>query len=279
MLGTLTSLEAIIQNKPAYWALTAFKSYYYLVKIYWNTCENWGLLWGGVSVIKFKNKPEVWSHGKYLRRLTHIPLHVIIPIALYDPIARVTWVFAYFPSCSGFSDKIWFKLLTTLMSVARAYLWMILRVDNFVCSNCQDSYETKYYPVNCEKYQRNRSPPLNTGISSQQNNINISQDDNNFEYSDQCKNENSLQLASIFQQTNKNQIINQVQIPQPCTITCSTFQKLSKNMKSFVRIINEAQNDKYKNDTIETSNGVNTEIQIANTDVELVTPISNTIWK
>ncbi|CAL6061691.1 EXS_family protein [Hexamita inflata] len=170
MLGTLTSLEAIIQNKPAYWALTAFKSYYYLVKIYWNTCENWGLLWGGVSVIKFKNKPEVWSHGKYLRRLTHIPLHVIIPIALYDPIARVTWVIAYFPSCSGFSDKIWFKLLTTLMSVARAYLWMILRVDNFVCSNCQDSYETKYYPVNCEKYQRNE---LNFSLNAEIQDFNM----------------------------------------------------------------------------------------------------------
>ncbi|CAL6027484.1 EXS_family protein [Hexamita inflata] len=270
MLGTLTSLEAIIQNKPAYWVLTAFKSYYYLVKIYWNTGENWGLLWGGVSVIKFKNKPEVWSHGKYLRRPTKLPLHVIIPIALYDPIARVTWVIAYFPSCSGFSDKIWFKLLTTLMSVARAYLWMILRVDNFVCSNCQDSYETKYYPVNCKKYQRNRSP-LNTGIQSQQNN----QDNSNT-----CiKNVNSLQQHAMFQQINENQIINQVQIPQPYKITCQTFQKLSENMKSFVQINKEAKNKKHKNDTVETSNGVNTEIQIANTDVELVTPISNTIWK
>ncbi|CAL6061741.1 EXS_family protein [Hexamita inflata] len=156
IISTISGISALRPIEPAFWTFVGLKAFNYLVKTYWNTCENWALLWGGVSVIKFKNKPEKWSYGKYLRRPTHLPLHVIIPIALYDPIARGTWIFALIPSCQHFASQFWFKMLTLQMSVLRVYLWMILRLDNQQCSNCEDYSVTKFIPVVIDDYERDK---------------------------------------------------------------------------------------------------------------------------
>ncbi|CAL5998609.1 Hypothetical_protein [Hexamita inflata] len=140
------------------------------------------------------------------------------------------------------------------MSVARAYLWMILRVDNFVCSNCQDNYQTKYYPVNCEKYLRN---DLNFSLNAEKQDSNM--------------------LTSGFRRSNSQTQTIYCALKQ-CKMNHITKVEFSKRMKSFIQQIHEASND-----TVETQQSfglanIKTEAK-PDSDVELVTPISNSIWK
>ena len=112
LLASPIMLKEVKEHESAFIFVIVLKSISTLYFIYWDICEDWGLLWGGISVKKFKDKSERWAHGGFCKRPSNLKLFPLLCAILFDIIARGYWILIDIESLE-LEESFWFNCLIT----------------------------------------------------------------------------------------------------------------------------------------------------------------------
>ncbi|CAL6046457.1 EXS_family protein [Hexamita inflata] len=151
---TMNQISKIKNNTVAYWTIVGFRAADAIYKMYWDVFEDWGLITGGSSGIKYKYKPEQWAYGKYVRRPTQLSLWQILSYHVIDYFSVTIWIFTCFKSLNHITSQFWFSCVLQEMLVVRRVIWMIIRMDNQQITNVEQYVSTNYVPLALDDYDR-----------------------------------------------------------------------------------------------------------------------------
>ena len=93
-----------------------FKGIATIYTLYWDTCEDWGLLFGGISVKKFKENKGKWAHKRLCPRPSNIAIFPLLLSLLIELICRLYWIIGYIPQVT-FAKSFWYDSLTAELDV------------------------------------------------------------------------------------------------------------------------------------------------------------------
>ncbi|CAL6034721.1 EXS_family protein [Hexamita inflata] len=154
IFNTMNQIAKIKNVKTTYWTFVGFKTVDSIYKLYWDVFEDWGLVTGGSSGIKFRYKPQEWAYGRYVRRPTLLPLWQIILYHIIDYFSVTIWIVTCFSSLKHITTQFWFTCFSQEMPLVRRIVWMIIRMDNQQQTNVESYVSTNYIPQPLDDFDR-----------------------------------------------------------------------------------------------------------------------------
>ncbi|CAL6095629.1 EXS_family protein [Hexamita inflata] len=151
---TFNQIAKIKDITISYWIFVTTKLIDSGFKIFFDIYEDWGMVVGGSGARRFKDKPEKWAFGKYVRRPSQLTVWQVIFCHAFDYFGVSFWLLTLSPKMDYITTQFWYKTFLPCLEECRRGVWVLMRMDNQQASNVESYVETSYVPLVLDDYER-----------------------------------------------------------------------------------------------------------------------------